>query len=201
MSINNAIKQKFPNMKTKPHNNLIKVLLVLVTAVSLSITGFVRADTFQDQINSLNAANNRLREARQLVKRSPQTKNDRALHDAQQSLDDAQSSLASAQAQLDAGKDRGDIEAFTTARKTLRDATEAKLFLKHGIKRNPGTEETIGNISSSNSSAAATVESSSSSTSTSSSTQSSQEAEVSASVSAEATVSVSVDDVIPSKNK
>lgn len=51
-------------MKIKPHN-LLKVVFVFIAAASLSLSSLAHADTFQDQINSLNAQNNTLQSQRQ----------------------------------------------------------------------------------------------------------------------------------------
>lgn len=60
-----TIKQKLKNMKTKPHHLIIKLSLILLTAVSLSTAGLASAATLQEQINSLNAQNNGLQAQQQ----------------------------------------------------------------------------------------------------------------------------------------
>lgn len=64
MNNSQTIKQKIQNMKTKPHY-LSKLVIVTALAVSLTVSGFVKAQSFQEQINNLNASNNNLQSQRQ----------------------------------------------------------------------------------------------------------------------------------------
>lgn len=64
MTKSQTIKQTLNKMNKKPHH-LFKLVAVTAVAVSLTVGGFAKAQTLQEQINSLNATNGTLQAERQ----------------------------------------------------------------------------------------------------------------------------------------
>lgn len=102
ISLSNKIKQTFNLKNTKPHRTLLFIMTALF-AISFGFSGLARADSFQAQINSLNAENGNLQTQRQELQ-SEAASLEAVINGLQAQIDELTAQINANQARMDALK-------------------------------------------------------------------------------------------------